>query len=599
MFRIALVAAVIIFLTPGGSFAQSVTLNGSLNVAAAEDFATRAFQDPWDMNDRTDLGWFLHSDDQPLPNMSNVSFAGGIFSASTTQGANVFLLETGNPEAAPIGKFGTNYPIDANTHRLMAIRMNVTGAPQAAFAWYSEYHLPDARQHRGIQPQLRLAHVSHQSAIPGAQPRFNGVGRHRALPGVYPSGSSVQIDWARLVNVNSSLCRQVTWSGLGGGAVDLYLDSDGATNGNEWLLAPNVGSNTASAGCSAAGSGYNFYAGGFAPGTYYVLARPAGGGGFTRSGNAYQVNDAPTLTITSPSEEGSADDFATTQLGNPWDMNAVSDVQAFFGVNNPVITFANTETPGGANLGSTRVLLGTSAPAQPGLVGDPILAMLWMSGPGVRIDPNRYRILTVEFGIPDKPRSLLNGSIARIVWRVAGQAEQSVSEDIIFNHRAGANVLDKLVVDMADRSVLPIEQGSTIGWVPGSSPSPGLDIFRFDVHEFSNPTPFYVKRVKLAALESTAPGGAYTIRWAASESNGTVTLYRDNDRNPSNGRTQLGSAPTSAGSFVWTPNVPLGQYFISADIDDGQGNTNLVYSRWPIVVGNPPLTTPAGLRIVK
>ena len=127
------------------------------------------------------------------------------------------------------------------------------------------------------------------------------------------------------MNLNASLCRQVTWNNFGGN-VDLYLDSDGVTNGNESLLASNVANNTASLGCSGAGSGYNFYAGALAPGLYQVLARPAGGGTLTRSAGTYTVNAAPTLSITAPSEEGSSDDFASAQLGNAWDMNAVSDV---------------------------------------------------------------------------------------------------------------------------------------------------------------------------------------------------------------------------------------------------------------------------------
>jgi hypothetical protein len=593
----AFVLIIMLLCVPGRLHAQSVSLGGSLNVASADDFATRAFQDPWDMNDRTDFGWFLHSSDAPAPSMSNISFSGGIFSASSTSGANLFLLETGNPEAAPIGKFGTNYPINANTHRVMAIRMNITGAPQAALAWYSNtiYDSPANIGAFNLSSGWRTYLINLQSlALNPGSSQWGGTVRSLQF---YPGGSAIQMDWVRLVNVDASLCRQITWTGFGG-AVDLFLDSDGQTNGNEWLLAPSVASGTASAGCSAGGQGYNLYAGAFAPGTYFVLARPAGGGTLTRSGSAYQVNEAPTMTLTSPSEEGSSDDFATSHLGNAWDMNALSDVQQVFGITGQSITFANVETPGGAPLGSTRVFAAGSTPPPPGLVGDPVLAMLWMSPPSVRIDPNRYRILTVEFGIPDKPRSLLHGSIARIVWRVAGQVDSCVSDDIIFNHRAGANVLDKLVVDMADRGTLKIEQGSTLGWVPGNSASPGLDIFRFDVHEFSEPTWFYVKRIKLAALERVAPNGNYTIRWTASENNGTVTLYRDNDRNPSNGRTQIGSAATSAGAFVWTPSVPLGEYFISADIDDGQGNTNTVYSRWPIVVGAPPLSTPGGLRII-
>jgi hypothetical protein len=601
MFRIALVAATAIFCTPASLLGQSVTLNGSLNVAAAEDYATRSFQDPWDMNDRTDLGWFLHGTDQPASQMSNVSFGGGIFSATTGSGANVFLLETGNPEAASIGKVGTNYPINAGVYRLMAIRMNVSGAPQAAFGWYSStiYQSPSNVGAFNLSSGWRTYLIDMGSlALGGGSSPWGGTVGSLIF---YPSGSSVQIDWARLVTVDGSLCRRVSWSGIGGN-VDIYLDND-ASAGGEWLLAPNVASNTASAGCSAAGSGYTFYAGGFSAGTYYVLVRPAGGGSLTRSSDAYQVNGSPTLTITAPSDEGSSDDFATTRLGNPWDMNAVSDVPQFFNVSNPTITFANTETAAGDSLGSTRILLATSTVPQPGLVGDPILALLWMSPPSIRIDPNLYRLLTVEFGLPDHPRSILTGSVARIVWRVAGQSQQSVSEDIIFNSRAGANVLHKLTVDMADRAVLPIEEGSQIGWVPGNSASPGLDIFRFDVHEFSQPTPFFVKRVKLAAHERVAPGANYTVRWTSSEPTGTVAVYRDTDKNPSNGRTLIGNASVSStnGSMVWSaPNVGVPTaYYIAVEFSDGQ-NVNSVYSQWPVVVdpAATTLSTPTGFRIV-
>jgi hypothetical protein len=410
-----------------------------------------------------------------------------------------------------------------------------------------------------------------------------------------PTGVSLQIDWIRLLNVNAALCRQVTWSGFAGN-VDLYLDVDGTTNGNESLLAANVASNSASAGCSTSGSGYNFYAGALAPGNYQVLARPAGGtGAFTRSGSAYQVNDIPTLTITSPSEEGSTDDFATAQLGNPWDMNSTSDIRQRFNVTGETInpTFP-AETPAGVSLGNVRVYSAASTQAPAGSVGDPVTAPLWETS-GVRIDPLRYRILTVEFGLPNLPRSLVGGSVARVIWRVAGSTD-SVSDDIIVDSRSGANVMDKVIVDMADRTVLPLEAGSGLGWVPGSSG--GIDRFRFDPHEFSGPTSFYIRRIRLAALEHAAPGNTYTIRWTASKSSGTVTLYYDNNRDPSSGLVLIGSAPTSAGSFAWSPQgVTPGPYYVYAVIDDGQ-NSNAAYSRWPLVMDAAPPPTPTNFRIV-
>ena len=123
---------------PAPLVAQSVTLGGAAAVPSAEDFATRAFQDPWDMNERTDFGWFLNGTDEPLPHLSNVSFSGGMFSATTGAGPNVFLLETGNPQAARLGKTGFNHPIDANTFRYVAIRMNMSAGTSAGFYWNRE-----------------------------------------------------------------------------------------------------------------------------------------------------------------------------------------------------------------------------------------------------------------------------------------------------------------------------------------------------------------------------------------------------------------------------------------------------------------------------
>ena len=570
---------------PALGYAQSVTLDAPLNVASAEDFATRAFQDPWDMNELTDFGWFLYGADQPSPDLSNLSFSNGIFSATTGPSPNLFLLETGNPYAARLGKTGTNHPIDANTYRMVAMRVNIDASTSGAFYWNRD-HLWDGTISIsgtfGLTPGWRTYLVDLPTlGLRGGTIQWNGIIRSLQFSPSAVDQHQLQIDWIRLVNLDSSLCRRVTWSGFAG-AVDLYLEQ----NGNETMLAPGATNNTASLGCSPGGSGYSFYAGALAPGTYQVLARAAGSSAaVVRSATAYQVNAAPTLSITAPSEEGSADDFATTQLGNPWDMNAVSDVEQFFNsVTNPTITTLPTETPAGASLGPTNVLHGVSVPAQPPLVGDPIVGLVWP--PGTLIDPTRYRILTVEMGLPNLARSINTGSVARIAWRVAGGTD-SVSDDIIINSRAGANVMDKVIVDMADRTVLPIEQGtSQAGWVPGTSATPGIDRFRVDPHEFSSPTPFFVKRVKLAALEHTATGSTYTIRWTASEG-GTVTLYRDTDRDPLNGGlTQIGttSALAGAGQFVWNANTP-GQHYIYVVINDNQGNSNAAYSRWPVVVG--------------
>jgi len=600
----AIFLAFVTLVVPAQLLAQSVTLGGSLAVAAADDFATRSFQDPWDMSERTDLGWFLNGVDGPASNLTNVSFAGSVFSA-TVPGtiANVFLLESAIVGSAPIGKIGTNYPINAGYYRVLAIRMNVSAPAAAQLVWYRENMYDGTFSVSGTFPvtpgwRTYLVNIPALTVAPGSGTAWTNVLLKSLQLYILPQAAPItwQIDWVRLVNESSSFCRQVTWSGFSG-PVDLYLDSDGATNGNESLLATGVVSNTASGGCAATGAGYNFDAGALEGGSYYVLARPAGSGsGGARSSQPYQVNAIPQLAMTSPSEEGSSDDFATAVLGDPWDMNTLSDVDAFFNVAGQTITTIPAETPGGAPLGNVQVLWAQNS--QPNS-NDPVVGLLWG---GARIDPNRFRILTIEYGLSNIARSIAQGSVARIGWRVAGSAE-SVSDDIIINSRAGANVMQKLIVDMADRNALPLEPGSPLGWVPGNSATPGIDVLRFDVHEFPQAVPFFIRRVKLASLEHAFPGADYTIQWIPSKPSGTVTAYYDTDNTSANGVAgTIGSAPTNARSLVWrTPSVSNVAYYVRLVVDDGQGNTNEVYSKWPVIIGVGPgtvLPTPRNLRVV-
>src|SRR5437879_2455414 len=71
-------------------------------IRPADDFATLILQDPWDMNERTDIGWFTYGIDQPYSNLTNISLSNGIFSAiGTTDSPNFWLLDTGLPGTAP------------------------------------------------------------------------------------------------------------------------------------------------------------------------------------------------------------------------------------------------------------------------------------------------------------------------------------------------------------------------------------------------------------------------------------------------------------------------------------------------------------------
>ena len=315
------------------------------------------------MNQKTDLGPLLGSADLPASGFTNIGFASGVFSGTTTTtSANVWLLDTGNPFAAPLGKIGTNYPIDANTYKILALRMSVQtpATMQASFTQSTIYEsAPSVVSMAGMTSGFRTYLINLASS-----PNWTGTKRSLQFsPALATTNNFVQIDWVRLVSVDPSLCRAIFWTGAA--AVDIYLDTDGTATPNLGPIALTANPGQASPGCPVVAGAYNFYAGALQGGSYRVFVTTAGAGvsaGTAKyAAGSWVVNDAPTLTFTSPSEEGSDDDFATTQLGNPWDMNAVTDVDFFSGVNSPQIASVDAEAPDGTFLPNQRVLY---APAQ-------------------------------------------------------------------------------------------------------------------------------------------------------------------------------------------------------------------------------------------
>ena len=206
-----------ILCAPVRLLAQTVTLNGSPSVASAEDYATRSFQDPWDMNERTDFGWFLYGNDAPGPQLSNISFSGSLFHATTGTSPSLFLVETGNPFAALVGKIGTTYPINADFYKLIAIKMYINGNTQARLGWNRD-HLWDGPTTLSntfdFSPGWRTYFISiPATGIYSGPAAWSGMIRSLQFFPSYPYAFDLYIDWIRLVNIDPSLCRRVNGPG--------------------------------------------------------------------------------------------------------------------------------------------------------------------------------------------------------------------------------------------------------------------------------------------------------------------------------------------------------------------------------------------------
>ena len=62
------------------------------------------------------------------------------------------------------------------------------------------------------------------------------------------------------------------------------------------------------------------------------------------------------------------------------------------------------------------------------------------------------------------------------------------------------------------------------------SANPGIMTFRIDPDEFANPTSFFIKRIKLAALDTSHT--SFNVQWTTSKTGGTINVYYDTDKDP-------------------------------------------------------------------
>jgi hypothetical protein len=632
------------------AFAQTVSTTVPSTVASSPEWGATTVKNPMDMNQWNDVGWYNYSVDLPAVDLSGVSHGACtatsgasptaesgtmcLKATKSSSGGNIFILDSPVQSiSTDIHKSGTHFPIDASTYTTIVVRMRLTSATPgqcppttplsgsniaictAGYRWWptSLYATPDGNTRSasfvvyegwGIY-FMNIPNLGYATSPPAQA--WSGLIRALRLELAGAAGAQIEVDWIRLVPAGAS--RTIGWSGYSG-AVDIYLDSNTSqADGNLGIVTRegNVFS------VSQSGSSFSFDPAGLAPGTYYAKVCNAGStptsSSSCRYSSAFVVNDIPVLTFTSPSPDGSSDDFATTVLGNAWDMNALTDLDYYVnntatpagsGINEglSVTTISDAVDETGAAVGPFTALMANNS-----ALGDPYIYPLWYNtspvvGRGVsnKIDANKYHILTIEAGLPNRARDVNAGSIARVLWQVEGERgnggtpKHNVSGDILFNHRAGYNVMTRITADM---STLALETDS------GASPSTTgwrgtIESFRFDPYEqfgtagLANQA-WWIKRIKLAANERFTSGTTYNITWSYTDSTSsgpTLTLSYDTDTDPSSGLTTIvsGISP-SAGSYSWnTSGVPNGTYYIYASYSDGY-NANGSYSRWPIIVG--------------
>jgi hypothetical protein len=577
-------------------------------IAQGEDleYATHDWHDAWDMNEETDLYLFSSPTcNQVSPMFANSTFSNGLWSATfAVANPYLWLIHPGYPSALHVGKDGNVHPIDANLYTQLTFRMYLapnfdpSQTPGGFLGWtpapgdvsnVNTSNFGESRFFR-VYPGWNTYTID-LTKIGLQQGNLNWGGQISGLmlfPAFLPAGTTIQIDWVRLTAAQS---QSVAWRGTwqSGSTAVLSFSSDNV-NFNPLRIYSNydpykiqiIEPNVIPAGNNGVGS-YDVPAS-FMPGSAYVKVSISGQ--TSVSAGPLQPNARPDFTFVAPSYT-SGEEFASSVVGNPWDMSDAADVSSWDKLVSPPAF-------------SSGILTATSVSDPPNCGmpwGDP---KLFLNMGGKSVDTNYYRYLTIKVKM-NASFDFGNGWVSRFYWVRNNYYNYGGSNDMplysgwnIFNVDLWGNVQDDAAPgNAAWRSISP-------------------NILRFDPHEIPPSTQFEIDYIKLTANDTAQTGSTLWIKYLLSSSY-TPTFYYDTDRNAANGRTIAGSrapvtlAPKAGPSVIFLPlvtrnfsqtdppgtrtfgwnltGVPAGAYYISADVNDGY-NTTTWYSETPAIITN-------------
>lgn len=270
-----------------------------------------------------------------------------------------------------------------------------------------------------------------------------------------------------------------------------------------------------------------------------------------------EVNHPPTLTILQPDELG-GEDFASSVLQDPWNMDTLTD-----------IGFK-------ANQQNARFLLNNNVNSQQGDYYeatsinndfDPYQLSLNTTDSAKMADTSRYKNLTFRILIA-RPQDINLGSVFRLVWHSDQEPQDRYfnSDDIISFDGWNTYAMDMTKVK------LEVEQHP-----PGSYPANPwygkINILRVDSHEFSTPTAFYYDWIRLTADDEANQKFAFTFDVSDLDhplSQVSVSFYLNSVKSTVGG-TLLGTVSgDSARTLVWdASSTPDGSYYVFAEVNDG------------------------------
>lgn len=544
---------------------------------AGPDYATDVLQDPWDFANEDDisqnpdeyLSWMQSAQAHNL-GRSTFLQSGRFVAQSNSIDPMLGLLYPGQELVVPTGRDGARFPIDTQRYRKLAVKLSVANGGSALAAyWFFEPRGAQWAANLGVAlgdaptSTDEVITVDLGSQTDGGVPYLSRpLARGLRLDPTATSGASVSVDWVRLTVADG-----------GPGAAMMPVQSPNCSGGHTVSVIDAAGtSSVVKSGSGAIATSFNY--GIFPPGAYTL--RVACGNGTTD--RAFAINDPARVTITAPSVTSGAD-YATTVIGNPWDMDDLADVAGSANVVPYGSPTGIVPSPAG---GSMLRAVNVSAPGNPGVQGDPSIFLLNIPNNATPIATTKYRYLTFTMQI-EYPHELGNNSVMRLFYgsrpNFDGNSVTTTKDILTLPGRA------TYTIDMASLATGPtLEPGPlSESWALRS-----VRYLRFDPHEIAEvQAPFSLDNVKLTAPDEVTLGGPYTVRWTLADADAggtrTVRILLDTDTNVANGTTLIAQGiPAGSGAYTWqAQGVAPGLYRVYVEVTDvngGASNTGGAYS---------------------
>jgi hypothetical protein len=542
-------------------------------VGEGDDYFTQVLGQPRSMDHQDDLMFQSFG-------VTNIAMANGIWSGTGAPWSadprvsisGVWPVYPGftQGEGAQLGNYGWNHPVKTSQYQQLSFRVS---APVTTTSWSSIHlgysvisHTYETGNYFELYRKsgwdvynLNLSDIVTSTWNWDAQPQVYGLAYLFGIPGNF------KIDWMRLTNAATSPIVTVTYMVTGttlGDTVDLncYISTT-VTDDNY------CGPITTSLPVNVDGTyTYFWHTAYLAPGSYYVQAivKHSNSTASDVSQGPLTIKPSPIIHFDAPSMT-SGPDYATVELGNPWDMNDSSDIKAAAWVNDlqaPCPCFSNGE------LYATTV--DHSNPKQQ--TSDPYV-YLRVDRLNHPIDTSKYKYLTYRYKI-DGPK--LSNSADRWASDYPGQNPPYYPAAwlvrLIFfatdppDVSNGMNQTNDIIVfDGWNTYQMDLSKGLQQGYWetdPGQQTSntywTGSKYYmRFDFLEGYEPWTFHLDDVKLTGNDQA--NTSFAVQWKPIESGTPTQVDFYANSNPA----QCGSGtPFSSWSAGGQPPPPLLRYTI-------------------------------------